>query len=87
MSDLIERNKAIEAVQRCCPDTSMYRAIRDIPSVEPKRGHWIDTEIDSGEVYPIKVATCSVCGEWTHIKGYPFCPNCGAKMDGERKDQ
>lgn len=34
MDDLIKRENAIEAVQRCCPDTSMYRAIRDVPSVE-----------------------------------------------------
>ena len=35
---------------------------------------------------------CSVCGEWliidrvVIIQKYNYCPNCGAKMDGERKD-
>jgi hypothetical protein len=29
---------------------------------------------------------CSVCGE-SNPRTKPYCPNCGAKMDGERKEQ
>jgi rubrerythrin len=32
---------------------------------------------------------CSHCGEYAADGGYEqtkYCPNCGAKMDGERKD-
>ena len=33
---------------------------------------------------------CSVCGRWLVIEqasaDLNYCPNCGAKMDGERKD-
>lgn len=34
MVELIKKEDAIEAVTRCCPENSMYRAIRDIPSVD-----------------------------------------------------
>lgn len=27
---------------------------------------------------------CSVCGEYANMR-YLYCPNCGAKMDGEEK--
>lgn len=29
---------------------------------------------------------CSVCEE-SNLRTKPYCPNCGAKMDGERKEQ
>lgn len=58
--------------------------------VEVVHGEWEKTE-----AYPHWVC-CSVChkkyvpnDEW--IDGYDlpinYCPNCGAKMDGERKDE
>ena len=57
-------------------------AVENSPTVdaEPVRhGRWIDT--GSGQ-------ECSVCGEIQY--GYDsfrnYCANCGAKMDGERKD-
>ena len=30
---------------------------------------------------------CSACdAKYSDVEGYKYCPNCGAKMDGERKD-
>ena len=40
----------------------------------------------------LQIATCSVCGEkqGLYINGrlpnWNYCPNCGAKMDGERRE-
>lgn len=54
---------------------------------EQKHGHWIEQD-DCNDTY----YECSVCGEpWVLIDGTPsennmcFCPKCGAKMDGEVK--
>jgi hypothetical protein len=56
--------------------------------VEVKHGYWQD------KFNRNRMATqsfCSVCGKHSGIGGIesnrhkPYCPNCGAKMDGERK--
>ena len=51
---------------------------------EVRHGHWIDRRIpnDTGTL----VFVCSVCGgkpEWNRRN---YCPNCGAKMDLEDKE-
>ena len=58
--------------------------------VEVRHGEWIEKDDGwDGVLY-----TCSACGcDWTTIDGTPFennmryCPECGAKMDGERTVQ
>ncbi len=58
--------------------------------VEVRHGHWIDKPTGR---YMHMGSWCSVCGEKSGIGGIesnrhkPYCPNCGAKMDGERKEQ
>ena len=48
-------------------------------------------EVVHGEwVYKGIADMCSICGRWLVIEqasaDLNYCPNCGAKMDGERKD-
>ena len=57
-----------------------------IPSadvVEVVHGEWEDTNLINGDIG----WRCSVCGfgvmRWN---ANHYCPNCGARMDGERKD-
>ena len=53
-----------------------------MPTVEAepvRHGHWTDNDID-----PEAWNFCSVCGEQA-IDNYDYCPNCGAKMDGEHE--
>ena len=52
--------------------------------VEVKHGEWIDCNEYDGNL------KCSLCEEhypWGVAAFYRYCPNCGAKMDGERKEQ
>ena len=53
---------------------------------QPKTGHWIEKDDFDGDTY----YDCSECGEsFCLIDGTPtdnlynYCPNCGAKMEGE----
>ncbi len=56
-----------------------------VPSTQPKKGKWMGSDDNTVAGY------CSVCG-WealryeTDVAGMPFCPNCGAKMEGEADD-
>lgn len=95
MDDLISRDAAIEALGECpynwndWPEEiqavddweSHKEAIENIPAVDAVlvvHGRW-------GEK-----CECSVCGfqPWYEhdIHTLTYCPNCGAKMDGERSD-
>lgn len=98
MSDYIDRQKAIEvcdwyehefveceyAIRLVADD------LKKLPSAdaEPvKHGRWIDAEIqlESGGSMPIQA--CSLCKTFYPLAytggGHRFCPNCGARMDGE----
>lgn len=57
-------------------------------NVQPvKHGRWIDTEPEYNyERHCSAHYQCSECGRRTGIRQtrtYKFCPNCGARMDGE----
>lgn len=59
--------------------------------VEVRHGHWISQE-EAVQLDRYDLAyTCSVCGhcDWdcTESENFNFCPNCGAKMDGERREE
>lgn len=59
------------------------RALSEIPAsdVQPvKRGRWIDTGDWVGE--DLYIFRCSACNERS-LEAGNFCPNCGARMDGE----
>ena len=63
--------------------------------VEVRHGEWKEVQLPYTTFFGGKgegpYRKCSVC-EWgypvvtvgQHLKKYMFCPNCGAKMDGER---
>ena len=86
MSDLIERDKAIDAIREHIKvvdgddDALDYIAtnmLKDVPSARPK-GEWIDRGM---RVPSSWVKKCSLCGHETDTwRWCKFCPNCGADM-------
>lgn len=65
-------------------------ALEDLPAVPTKIGKWEERTV--GEVgkavEQIQSARCSACGLYHttpylyYFKNYPYCPNCGEKMEG-----
>ena len=57
--------------------------------VEVRHGEWTDKPTGA---YSRMQSWCSACGKHSGIGGIesnrhkPYCPNCGAKMDGERRE-
>ena len=55
-----------------------------VDAVEVVHGHMVERIVDH-ECPWYTVYDCSECG-CTVERWHSYCPNCGAKMDGERKD-
>ena len=71
--------KAVKAVAAAAPT---------VDAVEVVHGRWIE-KVDMVESYLADCTEvfyeCSVC-ECANIGESPYCPNCGAKMDGGNED-
>lgn len=52
-----------------------------IDAVQVVHGRWVYEKTYQGMKY-----VCSECGEIPECFEPNYCPNCGAKMDGERKN-
>lgn len=74
-----------DAPCRSCGINEMLDAAEDFPATDVApvvHGHWQRGEFGSFD--------CSACGMWCEDEGqtivYPYCPNCGAKMDERSED-
>lgn len=94
MDDLISREAAVDEVEQWAEhgyDVIHWTGIKAMLEVQPAvdavpvvHARWIDYKDDH---------QCSACKEHTIIDYYvwkaiqfEFCPYCGAKMDGERRE-
>lgn len=95
MSDLISRQAAIDVLwvftQADALGHTPKQIVEALPSAQPerKKGRWIFDYYNN--TYRRCRARCSVCGKHSGIGGIrsnqlkPFCPNCGAQMEGEEE--
>jgi rubrerythrin len=52
---------------------------------EVKHGEWIKKVVEKHGIYR-PTFICSKCGKRRFVLAdYNYCPNCGARMDGEKK--
>ncbi|MBR1750002.1 MAG: hypothetical protein IJ740_18830 [Ruminococcus sp.] len=72
--------------ERCgaCDAAECLRYIDDSLTIEAepvKHGRWILSEVRDS-----KTLCCSICGlDSGTIYEYNYCPNCGARMDGDKE--
>lgn len=108
MNDLISRQAAIDALiaegrtvdsrylesERIIHESDAVEAIAMLPSVERKKGKWIEFDSDEDKYDVIKCPCCKHTFtvdsyHWTDIgfikDDFKFCPNCGADMIGEEE--
>ena len=88
MSDLIERQAAIDALNKMLHDCfwaddeeldAVITTLNELPSAQPERknGKWLDGSIPT-------YAICNVCAyQERYAYENNFCPNCGADMRGD----
>lgn len=98
MQRLIDADALITAVLRNAidyavvfGDSEMHRLLVQVIAHQPtidaepvRHGKWIGYAGTIGN-------ECSVCGKWIDVlqgtAEMNYCPNCGARMDGERKEE
>ena len=56
-----------------------------VDAVEVVHGHWVSDKADI--LFHCSVCETQISTDWDYDDlCWNYCPNCGAKMDGERKD-
>lgn len=89
MADLISKYAAIMALafsddtgdMTCGQMAKVLDVIKAVPTIDPvKHGKWIEYPIADG------MNQCSVCGV-LRFGDSNYCPNCGADMRGEQKEE
>lgn len=91
-----EWNKAMGAaerrqINRCYKMQELCKAVKgvadDCPTIDPESmrptAHWDIKETDCRDV--ILCWRCDKCGRLSR-DDYPYCPNCGARMEGRRDE-
>jgi len=81
-TDCISRQAAIDALGT--PHGILYpiRTIEELPSADVRHGRWVFGQtINHGWM---KCSEC--CVSQTPTGTFSYCPNCGARMDGEQND-
>ena len=86
MAEYIEKGAAIAAIMSEPTDAHYPHwyadKIKSIPAADVARvlhGRW-----GSNGIPDSVLSACSVCGFGCGAYSFQYCPNCGAKMDGEQ---
>lgn len=96
MSDLISKAALFNSIANCHDKAEIFAMIQSAPTVDAVpvvHGRWIPHVVDARKgTMSIDEDVCSVCGkDFLQIREtgcvWNYCPNCGAKMDGERKSE
>jgi rubrerythrin len=85
MSRYIDADKLLNSLPDDLPyKASVKRVLTQAPTadaVEVRHGEWKKSSPYN------RFMNCSVCGFGQDHTTFKYCPNCGAKMDGERREK
>lgn len=89
MSDLIERQAVLKICRRYWHPTfnPIMEEVEKLSSAQPerKKGKWIKLDMHAH----LADHKCTACGQECYVPTcmgepmYTYCPNCGARMEGE----
>jgi len=91
--DCISRKSMWRVVNKCevnnSPTWVWREMLSQLPSVQPKIGHWNIVSDGYGE--NAYICECSECKDtvWVYKnveRKWNYCPNCGAKMESEEEE-
>lgn len=69
----------------CSGMRNAIRLVKRLPTVDDiKHGHWINIDAKFENMYVAH--QCSICKSEFLGDASNYCPNCGARMDGEEND-
>ena len=95
MDDMISREAAVMGGEELT-DAELIEEIRKAPLVlKPNvdaapvvHARWKSVKAGASNNYPFWDSKCSECGYTTAMTqtGWLYCPHCGAKMDGKRRE-
>lgn len=99
MAEYIDKNATVgilEAMSRStdceCIKKRLEKAAKRVSAIPAAdvapvvHGRWSDAGFGELPKHAPYGWACSVCGGISFNNEYIYCPNCGAKMDDERKD-
>lgn len=97
-ADVLERehcsdcNEEAREICKNDPICATMMWVREAPTIDYApivHGEWKYFTTSEKTVHITNWLQCSVCGRmWDRLEGtkYNYCPSCGAKMDGGKKD-
>ena len=62
---------------------NILKELKPVDAVEVKNGRWEPREDVKGFVRCSVCHDCNIYDDWADGKKWNYCPNCGAKMDGD----
>lgn len=91
MARLIDADEFMKEIRKWLGNETDFRSLQEViagmPTIEAepvKHGKWVIAKDKDGFAM---WDACSSCGHGLHYvcegKRFPYCPNCGARMDGE----
>lgn len=90
MGDLISRKYLLKTIKKQNRDDESAKYFTNLiqyaPTVQPKEAtaQWIVNKDDTRRWDRVRFY-CSACNGWNTYGKSKHCPNCGAKMEGEKE--